>query len=59
MDNELDLNALVGAVDRTLLVAGVRRGEIVTQLESKGCSGDVRVFYFEGSRLARTVNCGI
>ncbi|MES2877540.1 MAG: hypothetical protein V4713_03890 [Pseudomonadota bacterium] len=38
---------------------GVRRGAVISQLESQGCSGDVRVFYFEGVKLARTVNCGI
>lgn len=38
---------------------GVRRGEIVTQMERKGCYGTVSVFYWEGSKVVRTVNCGI
>lgn len=37
----------------------VRRGDVVTQLEDKGCFGDVYVFYYEGGKLARTVMCGI
>lgn len=35
------------------------RGNMVSQLESQGCFGDVLVFYFEGSELVRTVKCGI
>ena len=38
---------------------GVRRGQVVTQLEKQGCTGDVRVLYFEGSTIIRSVNCGI
>lgn len=38
---------------------GVPRGQIISQLERKGCFGDVHVFYFDGSEIARTVNCGI
>lgn len=38
----------------------VPRGEIVTQMERKGCSGDVTVYYFnENSEIVRTVKCGI
>lgn len=38
---------------------GVRRGEVVTQMERKGCYGSISVFYWEGSKVVRTVNCGI
>ena len=38
---------------------GARRGEVVTQMERKGCYGLVCVFYWEGSKVVRTVNCGI
>lgn len=38
---------------------GVRRGTIITQMESKGCRGTVVVYYFEGAVLKRTVECGI
>lgn len=38
---------------------GVRRGEVVTQMERKGCYGSVTVFYWEGSKVVRTINCGI
>lgn len=38
---------------------GARRGEVVTQMERKGCYGDVTVMYWEGSKIVRTVNCGI
>lgn len=38
---------------------GVPRGQVITQLEKKGCAGDVRVFYFDGNKIVRTVNCGI
>ena len=34
---------------------GVRRGEVITQLEKNGCFGDVRVYYFECGKIARTV----
>ena len=37
----------------------VRRGQVVTQMERKGCYGSVSVFYWEGSKIVRTVNCGI
>ncbi|HGW5539048.1 hypothetical protein ACWJKU_00385 (plasmid) [Methylocaldum sp. MU1018] len=38
----------------------VPRGEIVTQMERKGCSGDVTVYYFnENGEIVRTVKCGI
>lgn len=38
---------------------GARRGEVVTQMERKGCYGNISVFYWEGSKIVRTVNCGI
>lgn len=38
---------------------GVRRGEVVTQMERKGCYGSISVFYWEGSKIVRTVNCCI
>ncbi len=38
---------------------GARRGEVVTQMERKGCYGTVSVFYWDGSKIARTVTCGI
>lgn len=38
---------------------GVRRGEVVTQMERKGCYGDITVMYWDGSMIVRTVNCGI
>lgn len=37
----------------------VARGPVVTQLQNRGCGGDVMVFYFEGSKIKRTVQCGI
>lgn len=37
----------------------VKRGEIVTRLERAGCYGDVMVFYWEGSKIVRTIRCGI
>lgn len=36
-----------------------KRGTIVSRLEKLGCRGDVMVYYFEGSELKRTVQCGI
>jgi len=38
---------------------GVRRGEVVTQLERKGAYGLVMVFYRKGGKIIRTVNCQI
>lgn len=38
---------------------GVPRGEVVTQLARKGCYGLVLVSYWQGSKVVRTVNCGI
>lgn len=37
----------------------VRRGEVVTQLERKGCYGLVLVQYWRGSEIVRSVNCQI
>lgn len=38
---------------------GVRRGEVVTQLERKGAYGLVMVFYRKDGNIVRTVNCQI
>lgn len=38
---------------------GTPRGKVVTQMERAGCFGSVSVFYWEGSKIVRTVNCGI
>lgn len=37
----------------------VKRGTIIARLEKQGCSGDVNVYYFQGSELKRTVRRGI
>lgn len=37
----------------------VKRGDIVSLMEKRGCYGDVFVSYFEGTTLKRTVVCGI
>lgn len=35
------------------------RGTVVSQLAKRGCAGDVLVYYFESSKIKRTVKCGI
>lgn len=35
------------------------RGPIITRLMDKGCFGNVQVYYFDGVKIVRTVNCGI
>lgn len=37
----------------------VKRGIVVTQLERQGCFGDITVSYWQGSKIVRTINCGI
>jgi hypothetical protein len=37
----------------------VKRGIVVTQLARQGCFGDVTVSYWQGSKIVRTINCGI
>ncbi|BBN90562.1 MULTISPECIES: hypothetical protein [Rhodocyclales] len=39
---------------------GIKRGSIVSRLIDKhGCYGDVYFYYFEGTKIVRTVKCGI
>lgn len=39
---------------------GVKRGQVVTRLIDKhSCFGDVYFYYFEGTKIVRTVKCGI
>lgn len=37
----------------------VARASVVSQMARKGAYGDVTVFYWERSKIVRTVNCGI
>ena len=49
-----------GSVNGVYKGWSVRRGRVVTKLIDKhGCYGDVYFYYFEGSKIVRTVKCGI
>ena len=37
----------------------VARGPVVTRLQRLGCTGDVKVIYFDNHKIVRTVDCGI
>lgn len=35
------------------------RGKVITQMEKSGASGEVRVLYFEDSKIIKKISCGI
>lgn len=37
----------------------VARVPVVTRLQRLGCTGDVKVIYFDKHKIVRTVDCGI